>query len=224
MCGRYASSRSPEAVASLFRTTGPLPNVAPSWNVAPGEPAMVVRRHPQTGARRLDLLTWGFVPHWTKDLQQARRPINARAESVATLPMFRDAFAHRRGLIPAEAFYEWARTASGRKEPYAIARRDGETLAFAGLWEGWRDPAGEVIRSFAIVVTAANATVAPIHDRMPVIVEPRDWPLWLGEEEGDAASLLRPAADDVLRTWRVSERVNRPANDGPDLIAPLGIS
>jgi putative SOS response-associated peptidase YedK len=135
--------------------------------------------------------------------------------------MFRDAFAHRRALIPAQAFYEWQRTENAPKQPYAIARRDGETLAFAGLWEGWRSPEGEVLRSFAIIVTAANATMAQIHDRMPVIVERPDWPLWLGETEGDAASLLHPAAEDTLRVWPVSTRVNRTANNDADLLAPL---
>ena len=221
MCGRYGSFLPPEAIARLFHTAGALPNVAPSWNVAPSQQAMVVRRHPESGERHLDLLTWGLVPHWTKDLRAARRLINARAETVATSPMFRDAFARRRALIPAQAFYEWQRTENGAKQPYAIARRDGETLALAGLWEGWRSPEGEVLRSFAIIVTAANATTAPIHDRMPVIVEPPDWPLWLGETEGDATSLLHPAAEDVLRVWPVSTRVNRPANNAADLLAPL---
>ncbi len=119
------------------------------------------------------------------------------------------------------AFGLWTRQEGGSKQPYAIARRDGETLAFAGVWEGWRSPAGEVLRSFSIIVTAANATMAPIHDRMPVIVEPPDWPLWLGETEGDAASLLHPAAEDTLLVWPVSTRVNRPAANAADLLAPL---
>ena len=164
MCGRYASFEPPEAIARLFRTTGAPPNVAPSWNVAPGRQALVVRRHPQTGERHLDLLQWGLLPHWVKEGAAAPRPINARAETVATSPMFRDAFARRRALIPAQAFYEWQRTENGSKQPYAIARRDGETLAFAGVWEGWRSPEGEVLRSVAIIVTAANATMTPIHD------------------------------------------------------------
>ncbi|MCA7118287.1 MAG: SOS response-associated peptidase [Acidibrevibacterium sp.] len=221
MCGRYASFLPPEAIARLCRTTGALPNVAPSWNVAPSHQAMVVRRHPETGERHIDLLTWGLVPPWTKDLRAARRPINARAETVATSPMFPHAFARRRALIPAQAFYEWQRTGNGSKQPFAIARRDGETLAFAGLWDGWRSPEGEVLRSFAIIVTAANATMAPIHDRMPVILAPKHWPLWLGETEGDAASLLHPASGDTLRVWPVSTRVNRPANNDADLLAPL---
>ena len=220
MCGRYASHLPSAAIARLFRTTGPLPNVAPSWNVAPTQPALVVRRHPETGERRMDLLTWGFLPHWTKDTKAARRPINARAETVATAPMWRDAFARRRCLVPADAFYEW-RAVEGGKQPYAIACKDGEPMAFAGLWDGWRSPEGEVVRSFAIIVTAANATMAPIHDRMPVILEPADWPVWLGEADGDPAAPLRPAAADVLRVWPVGRAVNSARNNGPELLEPV---
>ena len=144
----------------------PVPNVAPSWNVAPTQNATVVRRHPETGERHLDLLTWGLVPHWTKDIHQARRPINARAETVATSAMFRGALAQRRCLVPADAFYEW-KAMPGGKQPYAIARQDGAPLAFAGLWEGWRWPNGDVLRTFAIITTEANATMTDIHDRMP---------------------------------------------------------
>ena len=225
MCGRYASTLPAAAIARLFHVTGTLPERAPSWNIAPSQAVPVVRRHPPTGARHLDLLRWGFLPHWTPEARAARRPINARAETVATAPMWRDAFARRRCLVPADAFYEW-RAAQGLaargKQPYAIARADGAPLALGGLWDGWRGPDGEIVRSFAIVVTAANATMAPIHDRMPVILEERDWPLWLGETEGEAAALLRPAAEGVLRVWPVSRAVNTPRNDGPALLAPVG--
>ena len=218
MCGRFASTTPPEAVARRFKTTGQVPNVAPSWNVAPSQPAMVVRRHPETGERRLDLLTWGLVPHWTNDLAKARKPINARAETVVTSPMFREAFQRRRCIVPADAFYEWQAQESGPKQPYAIARRDGEMLAFAGLWEGWRGPAGEILRTFAIIVTAANEDMAPIHDRMPVILEERNWPAWLGEEDGDLDAMLHSGGAGLLRIWPVSVRVNRPANNGPELL------
>lgn len=218
MCGRYASTSPPEFIARLFGTEGPVPNVPASWNVAPRHDAMVVRRHPQTGERRLDLLNWGLVPHWTRDLEQARRPINARAETVATTPMFRDGFRHRRCLVPADAFYEWQVIGDGSKQPYAVAQMDEVPMAFAGLWEGWRGADGTVVRSFAIIVTAANADMAPIHERMPVIIEPPDWPVWLGEREGVPANLLRPAAEGVLRLWPVSRRVNRPANNDAALL------
>ena len=208
------------AIARLFRTTGPIPNVAPSWNVAPTQSAPVVRRHPESGERRLDLLIWGFLPTCTKDAK-ARRPINARGETVATAPMWRDAYARRRCLVPADAFYEW-RATEGGKQPYAIARQDGEPMAFAGLWDGWRGPDGEVVRSFAIVTTAANATMASVHDRMPVILKPADWPAWLDEAAGDPAALLRPAVDDVLRVWPVGRAVNSPRNNGLRLLDSVG--
>ncbi len=209
-------------MARLFKTAGAVPNAAPSWNVAPSQPAMVVRRHPETGERRLDLLTWGLVPHWTKDLAKARKPINARAETVATSPMFREAFHRRRCIVPADAFYEWQAQDNGPKQPYAIARRDGYLLAFAGLWEGWRGPAGEILRTFSIIVTVANEDLAPIHDRMPVILEQRDWPAWLGEQEADPTELLRPAEAGTVRIWPVSTRVNKPANNDAALLEPVG--
>ena len=178
----------------------------------------MVRRHPATGARHLAPLNWGFVPAWTKDLATARRPINARAETVATSGMFRGAFTARRCLVPADAFYEW-QAAEGAKQPYAVARRDGQPMAFAALWESWRAPDAELLRTFTIVTTTANPFLAPIHNRMPVIIEQADWPAWLGEAPGDPAALMRPAAEDMLNVWRVSGRVNNVRNNDPDLLA-----
>ena len=217
MCGRFASSLPPEAIRALFRTTNPLPNVAPNWNVAPSQPAMVVRRHPETGERHLDLLRWGLVPWFTKNLKSAPKPINARSETAATSGLFRAALAQRRALIPADAFFEWRKLAIG-KQPYAIARRDGAPLAFAGLWEGWRSPDGETVRSYAILTTAANGVMSRLHDRMPVILEPDHWAIWLGETAGEAAALMRPAAETVLRLWPVSRAVNSVRNNGPELL------
>ena len=221
MCGRYASYLPAEAIAQLFRVSGPLPNIAPSWNVAPTQAALVVRRHPETHERRLDILQWGLVPHFTKDLKAARKPINARSETVATSGMFRGAFAARRCLVPADAFYEWKVLPDGTKQPYAIARRDGRPMAFAGLWEGWRSPDGEALRTFAILTTAANAAMMPLHERMPVILEPSDWPLWLGETPGDPAALLRPAAEDVVKSWPVARRVGNVRNNDAALLEPI---
>ena len=197
-CGRYASFLPPEAVARFFRTTNALPNIEPTWNVAPSQQAMVVRRHPDTGERHLDLLQWGLLPYWTKEPAQARRPINAKAETAATSLMFRQAFAKRRALVPAGIFYEWRKTRV-TKHPFAIARSDGEPLAFAGLWEGCRWPSGETTRGFCIITTGPNALMVPIHDRMPVALETAGWPARLSEADGDPAALLRPAADGVLR-------------------------
>jgi putative SOS response-associated peptidase YedK len=221
MCGRYAAFLPAEAVVALFQTHGPIPNWAATWNMAPTRDAPVVRLHPETRERRLDLLRWGLVPHWAKDPKAVRLSINARAETLATTPMFRDAFARRHCLVPADAFYEWqvvegAKPPAG-KLPWAIARADGQPLVFAGLWEGWRGADGSVIRSFTIVTTEANAELRPLHERMPVVLEPADWPLWLGEGEGDAASLLRPS-DAAFRTWRVGPAVNNVRNDSAALL------
>jgi putative SOS response-associated peptidase YedK len=220
MCGRYASHLPPDAMADLFAALNPLPNFPPNWNVAPTQLAPVIRAHPATGARHLDVLSWGLVPHFTRDLKSARRPINARAETVRSSGMFRDALGRRRCLVPADAFYEWQSRPTG-KQPFAIGRRDGQMLALAGLWEGWRAPDGTVLRSFTIVTTTANETLRPLHERMPVIVEPAGWPLWLGEVPGDPTALLRPAEDDVLRRWPVSTAVNNVRNNGPELLAAV---
>jgi putative SOS response-associated peptidase YedK len=219
VCGRYASYLPPEFIARLFRTVNALPNAMATWNLAPSQEAMVIRRHPETGERQLDLLKWGLLPNWTKDPAKARCPINARAETVASSGMFREAFARRRCLVPAGAFYEWIKT-GGPKMPYALARTDGQPMAFAGLWEGFRWPSGEVSRTFAIITTDANELMRPIHNRMPVILEPDDWPAWLGETAGDPATLLHPPAEDVLRAWPVSLRVNAPRNNDAGLLDP----
>ena len=220
MCGRFASQLPPELLRRAFAAVGAIPNSPPSWNVAPTQAALVLRRHPETGERRLDALHWGLVPHFTKELKACKRPINARSESVASSGMFRSALASRRCLVPADAFYEWRAVDDG-KQPYAIARTDGAPLAFAGLWESWRDPAGEVLRSFTIATTAANADMAQLHQRMPVILEPAAWPMWLGEEAGDYRALLQPAAVGVVRLWPVSRAVNIVRNNGPELLTPM---
>ncbi len=216
MCGRFASQLPPELLRRAFAALGDIPNTPPSWNVAPTQAALLVRRHPETGERRLDALRWGLVPHFTKDLKACKRPINARSETIGS-GMFRGALAGRRCLVPADAFYEWKAVADG-KQPYAIARTDGAPLAFAGLWEGWRDPAGEVLRTFTIATAAANDDMASLHDRMPVILEPDAWPVWLGEEVGDFAALLRPAPAGTVRLWPVSRAVNSVRNNGPELL------
>jgi putative SOS response-associated peptidase YedK len=220
MCGRYAAFLPAEAVARLFHTVSPLPNVAPSWNVAPTQQAMVVRRHPETGERHLDLLKWGLLPSWTKDPAKAQRPINCRSETVATSGLFRGALKTRRCIVPADAFYEWQAMEAG-KQPYAIARQDGQPMALAGLWEGFRWPDGEIARTFIIATTNANADVAAVHNRMPVILEPADWPVWLGETEGDFPTLLHPSPGGTLRIWPVSKTVNSVRNNGPELLASL---
>jgi putative SOS response-associated peptidase YedK len=222
MCGRYFQQRGPAAVARYFETVNPVPNLAPSWNRAPTQDALAVRRHPETGARHLDPLRWGLVPRWAKDPAIGGRMINARAESLAEKPAFRDAFARRRCIVAADGFYEW-RAEGKAKQAFAVAMADGAPMPLAGLWEGWRAPDGTILRSCTIVTTEANAKLAPIHQRMPVILPREAWPLWLGEEEaaapGDLLALLRPLPGELLAAWPVSSRVNRVAVDDAGLLA-----
>ena len=184
MCGRYASFLPAEFIARLFAAVNPLPNLAPTWNMAPTMDAPVVRLI--DGDRHLDALKWGLVPYFTKDLKKARKPINARSETIAKSGMFKTAFAERRCLVPAPAYYEWRDDPDG-KTPFAVARIDGEPVAFGGIWERWKSPEGEMLQTFATITTDANQQLAAIQDRMPVIIEREDWPLWLGETEGDPA-------------------------------------
>lgn len=221
MFSRFAFALAPGTAKRIFETTGPLPDIVPSWSIAPDQKAIVVRRHQQRGERRLDLHAWGLVPHWSQHSENPRKPANARAETVASTPIFREAFARRRCLVPANAFYQWQTREGAPRQPYAISRADDQPLALAGIWEEWRSLGGYIVRSFAIIVTEANAEMAPIHNRMPAIVEPADWPAWLGEVERDATELLGPAAPGVLRLWPVSTRVNRLANNDAQLLEPI---
>lgn len=217
MCGRYASYLPPELIARLFGTVNPLPNLRPTWNMAPRQDALVIRRHPARQERHLDVLKWGLVPYFTKDFKAARKPINARAETVATSGMFKAAFAKRRCLVPATAYYEWRDGPDG-EVPFAVARLDGDPVAFAGIWEEWILPDGETLRTFATMTTDANRQLSTIQSRMPVIIEPADWELWLGETEGNVETLLRPTAENVLRIWLVDKKVGNVKNDGPELL------
>ena len=217
MCGRFVSCLPPDAIGALFASTGPPPNLAPSWNVAPTQDAMVIRRHPDTGKRQLDLLHWGLVPAWTKDVKAARKPINARSETASGSRVFSKALASRRCLVPADAFYEWRAMPDGM-QPYAIARQDGAPVAFAGIWERWWAPDGEIMRSFAVLTTSANSPMQQLHERMPVILEAPDWSVWLGETGDPALEMMRPAADDILHFWPVSRAVNDVRNNGADLL------
>ena len=216
MCGRYAAFRSVDEIRRLFATTNPPPNFSATWNMAPTRLAPVVRLYPSDATRHLDLLSWGLVPHWSRDLKAERKPINARSETAAALPLFRDALARRRCIVPADAFYEWQVTEGG-KIPTAIAREDGMPLALAGLWEGWRGSDGTVLRSFTILTTTACKALEHLHERMPVVLEQADWPVWLGETDGRYRDLMRPSAAG-FRTWRVSAKVGNVRNDGADLL------
>jgi len=228
MCGRYFQQRGPAAVARYFETVNPLPNIAASWNRAPTQDALVVRRHPETGARHLDALRWGLVPRWAKDASGAAKMINARSESIAEKPAFREAFRKRRCIVTADGFYEW-RTEGKAKQPFAVAMADGAPMALAGLWEGWRGPDGSILRSCTIVTGAANAKLAPLHQRMPMILPRAAWPAWLGEVPADEAALLallQPCPPEAVLAWPVSPRVNKVAENDPALLArdPLAVA
>ena len=224
MCGRYVQTMPADVMRQLFQTSGPLPNPAPSLNVAPTQSAPVVRRHPETGERHLDLLRWGLLPRWVKDPKGARQPINARAETVATSPMFREAYAKRRCLVPADAFYEWKKLDAKTKQPYAIGMADRSLFGFAGLWEGWKDPEGNWLHTYTIITGEPNLVSAPIHDRMPAILRAEDEASWLDPETTDpleALGLLSPYPADLMEGYAVSTAVNAVGNDGPELVRPL---
>jgi putative SOS response-associated peptidase YedK len=223
MCGRYAITTAPEAVLKWFRISGPTPNFPPRYNAAPGQDLPVIRLHPETGERVLGELRWGLIPYWSKDPKIAWKCINARGETAKTAPAFRSAYRERRCLVPANAFYEWK--ANGKtKQPYAIAMREREPFALAGLWENWRDPATqEWLRTYTILTTRPNELVAPLHDRMPVIIAPGDYDQWLGDEP-DPADLIRPYPADRMAAWPVSTRVNKPENDDARILDRIGVS
>jgi putative SOS response-associated peptidase YedK len=183
-----------------------------------------VRYNPKTGERSLDLLRWGLVPLWAKDLSFGPKCINARAETVATNKIFRDAFERRRCLVPSDGFYEWQK-AGGQTQPYAIVPQEGEIFAFAGLWERWRNPAdGTILRSFTIVTGLPNELCRPIHERMPVILPKPAWPLWLGEAgatPGEVLSLLIPYPAELMRAYPIGKAVGNVKNDEPGLLERL---
>jgi putative SOS response-associated peptidase YedK len=215
MCGRYAQTSPADALAKLFGVGGPLPNLGARFNIAPTQQAPVLRM--DDGARALASLRWGLVPPWAKTLGDGPVLINARAETVAEKPAFRDAFRARRCLVPADGFYEWQ--IMGRvKQPWRIHRADGGPFAFAGLWERWDDPSGGAVESFTIITTKANAKLTPIHHRMPVILMPDGFAAWLTGGRAAASALMRPLPDDALDFHPVSTRVNSVANDDASLI------
>lgn len=224
MCGRFVQKTPLGDIRVLFETAGPVPNLAPRYNAAPTDNLAVVRFNLQTRSRALDLLRWGLVPLWAKDPSVGPKAINARSETIATNRIFREAFVRRRCLVPADGFYEWQKR-DGKTQPYAIVPAEGGVFAFAGLWERWKNPQdGSILRSFTIVTGTPNAMCAPIHDRMPVILPPSAWPLWLGEVEADRRellALLRPYPDDLMRTFPVGVRVGNVKNDDPGLLEPV---
>ncbi len=225
MCGRFAQASDPAAIADLFDLPPEsVPSFRPRYNLAPTQPALVLRRHPISGNKELTFLIWGLIPSWADDPSIGARLINARAETLAQKPAFRAAFRRRRCLVPADGFYEWKQLGGRKKQPYFIARKDGKPMALAGLWEHWQGPDGSEIETFTLITTEPNDLVKRFHHRMPAVLPKDAFELWL-HPQTDMKTLQTllstpyPAA--WLTAWPVSPRVNHPANDDPSLIAPL---
>jgi putative SOS response-associated peptidase YedK len=214
MCGRYRLSRRKQMLAEHFDATPFDDDWEPRYNIAPSQPVPVVRQTPSS-TRELLLVRWGLIPSWAKDSSGSASMINARPETAATKPAFRDPMKSRRCLVPADGFYEWRRTGT-TKQPYCFEVNDGEMFAFAGLWDGWKDPNGGWIKSCSILTTAPNSITSHIHDRMPVILVKDDYDLWLdpGMTNVEAISeLLKPFDSGLMRVFPVSSRVNQVQND-----------
>ena len=218
MCGRYVITSPPDAIRALFGY-GERPNFPPRYNVAPTQPIPTVRL--ADGKRTFALMRWGFIPAWVDDPKTLSLLINARGELVLDKPAFRNAMRRRRCLLPADGFYDWR--AGEPKRPYFVRAKSGAPLAFAGLWETWTGPNGEEVDTAAIVTTRSTRALAAIHERMPVIVAPEAFDLWLdcaAVEAEAAAALIAPAPEALLEHYEVSPAVNRAANDSAELIAP----
>lgn len=215
MCGRFALKESPAELIARFELDE-CTVFMPRYNIPPGTDIPVIRQSPD-GKRVLHLLRWGLVPRWAKDNSIGARLTNARGETMATKPSFRDAFKRRRCLVPASGFYEW-KTEDKIKQPFYISLRSGELMALAGLWESWKAPDGSIVRTVCIVTTSAGALMETIHDRTPVIISPEHWQNWLAEPVEKVVKLVAPCPDANLQAWAVSRRVNKTVDDDPDLI------
>lgn len=224
VCGRFVAASQPALLAAHFAVDEVrLDHYEPSYNVAPTDEVPAIAEH--QGRRLLGAFRWGLVPAWARDGSGGARLINARAETLSEKPAFRDAFARRRCLIASDGFYEWRLVTGGIKQPVWIRPVDGRPLAFAGLWDRWRDPrdpSAAPLRTCTIVTTSANQRLSTLHDRMPVVLPPDAWGEWLDPANADTADLARllvPAPDDLLDTRDVSRAVNDVRNKGAELLA-----
>ena len=221
MCGRYTLIADLGDLAQRFEFDGSDFSYDPGYNIAPTESVLTVRN---VEGREAAFMRWGLVPFWAKDPKIGARMINARAETVAEKPAFRNALKKRRCLVLADGYYEWQKTPVG-KRPYRIIMKSGEPFAMAGLWETWKDHQGKVVPSCTIITTSANDFLSPIHDRMPVILPRESEDLWLDPDTDDAAVLtgmLIPYSDEALIAYEISAMVNYARNDGPEVIARVG--
>jgi putative SOS response-associated peptidase YedK len=225
MCGRYRLSRGNQLVEEYFDTPSDEPEWTPRYNIAPTQPVPVIRQNPKEPRRELSLMRWGLIPSWAKDPSIAAQMINARSETAATKPAFRDPLTSRRCLIPADGFYEWVRSGKA-KQPYCFEVNDGELFAFAGLWDRWKDPSGQWIKSCSILTTTPNAVTSSVHDRMPVILDRGDYDFWLDPgmtNVEDVSDLLTPYDAQLMRSYPVSSRVNHVVNDDAECSTPIEV-
>ena len=221
MCGRYSLIADIQDLARQFEFDGTGFENSPRYNVAPTQSVLTVTSQDE---REAECMRWGLIPSWAKDASIGNRMINARRETVAQKPSFRSALQRRRCLVLADGFYEWQKVGKS-KRPMRIVLKSREPFAFAGLWETWRDPAGETVRSCTIITTAANDLLRPIHERMPVILPRELEDFWLDGDVTDAAALtdvLSPYPNEAMEVYQVSPLVNKATNNGADLIVPVG--
>jgi putative SOS response-associated peptidase YedK len=222
MCGRFTLTDPDADIAVQFNLPA-IPDLQPRYNIAPTQPVAAVRQVREDAAREMVLFYWGLIPFWSKDTSIGSRLINARAETAAEKPAFRAAFRRRRCLVVADGFYEWQKQ-DGGKQPFFIALRDRRPFAFAGLWEHWQGGDGSEIESCTLLTTEPNELMRPLHNRMPVILQPQDYDLWLDPAVDDVRRLqplLRPYPAGDMASYPVSRRVNSPQNDDPACIEPL---
>ena len=221
MCGRFALTLPQDAIANIFKAipSDDLPAL-PNYNVCPTTTIHVVTL--ENNVRRLKAMRWGFIPNWYKSVNGGPLLINARAETIAQKPAFKDACRYRRCLIPCDGFYEWHRVEGKKSIPYRVTRSDGELLVMAGIWQKW-EMSGETITSCAIVTTNANHTMAKIHHRLPVILDSNNWSLWLGELGKGAARLMKPVSDGSLNLVKIGDKVNSNRASGAELWQPQSI-
>jgi len=224
MCGRFTQTASPEVIAEQFKITNP-PLFTPRYNIAPSQPIAAIRIDPDTATRTLVMLRWGLIPSWAKDPKIGNQCINAKAETVAEKPSFRSAFKKRRCLVIATGFYEWQ--IQGRaKQPIWIGLRSKRPFAFAGLWEQWKPPEGEPLETCTIITTEPNDLMAPIHNRMPVILSPASYDQWLDlsfQQIEPLKALLRPYPSEELTAYPVSTLVNNPRHDASQCLEPVSV-
>lgn len=219
MCGRFALATEKHILEMLYQLEiRPDFDLLPRYNIAPSQKVVACRFAAEGTKRELVTLKWGLIPFWADDPAIGSRMINARSETISSKPSFRDAFKKRRALIPASGFYEWKKEQDG-KQPYYICRQDAKPFSLAGLWERW-EKGEESLESCTIITTAANTLIAPLHERMPVIISPEHYNHWLDPQSGPVAlqELLQPSPPEELIYYPVSRLVNSPANEGPELI------